>query len=211
MWRVAAAAMAVLLPASAAAQTIEIGGGAAWTGGYDAGSRNATETSNSSTGAAPTTLFTSSSRVPAVAGADARVAVYFGDRISAEGLFQFSRPNLRTTLGSDFENALPDVAVGAFSSYLFGGSLVYHFGSGRIVPFVLGGGGYLRLLDEDNVDVASGNEAHAGGGVKIWLGTGASRFGLRVDAQISSRSKSPGFEDKRRALPSFGAGVLYRF
>ena len=180
-------------------------------GGYDAGSRNATESSNSSTGAAPTTLFTSSSRVPAAAGVDARVAVYFGDRLSAEGLFQFSRPNVRTTLGSDFENALQEVAVGAFSSYLFGGSLVYHFGSGRIVPFVLGGGGYLRLLDEDNADVATGNEAHAGGGVKVWLGSGASRVGLRVDAQISSRSKSPGFEDKRRALPSFGAGVLYRF
>ena len=212
--------MLVLVAASAAAQPyqprphpggIEIGGGAVWTGGYDAGRRNATESANSSTGGSPITLFTSSSRVPAVTGVDARAALYVGDRVAFEGLFQFARPNLRVTLDSDFENALPEDAVGAFSSYLFGGSVLYHFGDGRVVPFVLGGGGYLRLLDEDNAEVVTGNEAHAGGGVKIWFGTGATRLGLRLDAQISARSRSPGFEEKRRMLPTFAAGLLYRF
>ncbi|HET7695873.1 MAG TPA: outer membrane beta-barrel protein [Vicinamibacterales bacterium] len=207
----AIAAAALLFPASAAAQSVEISGGVAWTGGYEAGSRNATETANSSTGGSPITLFTSSSRVKSVAGVDARVGVNFGSRVGVEGLFQFFQPELRVTLGSDFENALPEQAVGSASTYLFGGSLVYHFGSGRIVPFLLGGGAYLRQLDEDNAQVTTGNEVHGGGGVKIWLGSGAPRFGVRVDAQASVRSTSPGFESTRRVLPAVNAGLIYRF
>lgn len=198
-------------PGSTAPGRIEIGGGIVWTGGYEAGSLDATESANSSTGGSPLTLFTTRSRVPAATGVDARVAYYFGSRFSAEGLFQFSQPKLRVKTDDDFENAVATEVVGTVSSYLFGGSLVYHFGSGKVVPFILGGGGYLRLLDEDYAEVISGNEAHAGGGVKIWLGSGATRLGLRVEAQLSSRSKSPGFEDKRRALPAMSAGLLFRF
>ena len=94
---------------------------------------------------------------------------------------------------------------------LIAGSLLYHFGEGRVVPFVSGGGGYLRQLDEDNADVLTGNELHAGGGLKVWFGTGANRLGLRLDAQASSRSKSAGFEQKRRILPVLGAGLIYLF
>jgi hypothetical protein len=216
------AAAIALAPGYAAAQpypggtaphfgTIEIGGGAVWTGGYDAGSGSAMESSNSTTGAPAVTLFTSRARVPAVTGIAARAAVYLGSRVSAEGAFQFSRPTLRVSLGEDFENAADEEAVGGLSSYLFGGSLVYHFGSGQVVPFVLGGGGYLRQLDEDNAQVLSGNEVHAGGGVKMWFGSGARALGLRVDAQVSARSKSAGFEEKRRVLPVLGAGLTYRF
>lgn len=206
-----AAAQMYVGSAAPHAGTVEIGGGVVWTGGYDAGGGDATESSNSSTGGSPITLFTSSARAQAVTGMDVRAAVYLGSRLSAEGLFQFSRPSVRVRLDDDFENALPQVAVGSFSSYLFGGSLVYHFGTGRVVPYVLGGGGYLRLLDEDNAEVNSGNEAHAGGGVKIWFGSGGNTLGLRVDAQISARSKNPGFEDKRRVLPAVAAGIAYRF
>lgn len=202
---------ALLLPAPAAAQGIEIGGGVAWVGGYSAGGRDATETANSSTGGGPITLFTSSSRVTSASGFDAHAGVWLGSRVAAEGLFQYSRPTLRVKLQNDFENALPEDAVGAFATYLFGGSVLYHFGSGRVVPFVLGGGGYLRYLDEDNMEAVTGNEVHAGGGVKIRLGSGAAGFGVRVDAQASVRSTSPGFEDTRRVLPALSAGLTYRF
>jgi hypothetical protein len=211
-----------LIPAYAAAQpylgsasphrgSIEIGGGVVWTAGYDAGSGSAMESPNTTTGAAPLTLFTTSAKVPAVAGVEARAGVYLGPRLSAEAAFQFSRPQLRVTLDDDFENAAAQEAVGGLSSYVIVGSLLYHFGSGRVVPFVSGGGGYLRQLDEDNADVLSGNELHAGGGVKVWFGTGESRLGLRLEAQASARSKSAGFEEKRRLLPVFGAGLVYLF
>jgi hypothetical protein len=75
----------------------------------------------------------------------------------------------------------------------------------------MGGAGYLRQLDEDNADVLTGNELHGGGGVKVWFGTGKGRLGVRVDARASSRSKSAGFEQKRRILPVVGAGLVYLF
>ena len=216
----AAVAAVLLLPAAAAAQPyapaphpgwLELGGGVVWRGGYDAGRATATESSNSSTGAAPITLFTARSRVPAVAGVEARAGLFPGDRVSVEAVFQFSRPSLRVTLDDDFENAEQQEAVGGLSSYVVAGSLLYHFGAGRVVPFVSGGGGYVRELDEDNAGVLSGSEVHGGVGVKVWFGTGANRLGLRVDAQASVRSRSTGFEPKRRILPVLGAGLIYRF
>jgi hypothetical protein len=211
-----------LAPASAGAQaypgttaahagSFEVGGGVVWTGGYEAGSAAAMESPNSSGGGTPLTLFTSSARVPAVAGVEARAGIYLGARVSAEAAFQFSRPRLVVSLRDDFENAAPQEAVGGLSSYAIAGSLLYHFGSGRVVPFVSGGGGYLRQLDEDNADVLTGNEVHGGGGVKVWFGRGRSGLGLRVDAQASSRSKSAAFEQKRRILPVLGAGLVYLF
>jgi hypothetical protein len=218
----AAALAALLLPMPAAAQpyigsaaphggSIEIGGGVVWLGGYDTGDPSATETSNSSTGGAPLTLFATTSRVAPATGVDARAAVYLSSRAAVEGLFQFARPELRVRITSDFENAADTTAVGRTSSYVFGGSLVYHFSTGRIVPFVIGGGAYLRQLDEDNAAVLTGNEVHAGGGVKVWFGTGPRALGLRLDAQASSRSRSAGFEEKRRLLPTLSAGLSYRF
>jgi hypothetical protein len=215
-------AAVLLIPGDAAAQpylgrpvphagSVEIGGGVVWTAGYDAGDRDAIESPNSTSGGAPLTLFTSSARVPAVAGVDARAGVYLSTRVSVEAAFQFSRPKLHVTLDDDFENASAEEAVGGLSSYVIAGSLLYHFGSGRVVPFVSGGGGYLRQLDEDNADVLTGNELHGGGGVKLWFGTGGNRLGLRLDAQASSRSKSAGFEQKRRLLPVVGAGLIYLF
>lgn len=216
------AVLAMLLPAFASAQpylgtsapragSLEISGGVVWTAGYDAGSRDATESRNSATGGEPLTLFSSSARVSPAAGIEGRAGVYLGARVSAEAAFQFSRPSLRVTLGDDFENATAKEAVGGLSSYLIGGSVLYHFGRGRVVPFVMGGAGYLRQLDEDNAEVLTGNELHGGGGVKVWFGTGQSRFGVRLDARASSRSRSAGFEQKRRVLPVVGAGLVYLF
>ena len=215
----AAVTILLILPATAAAQQysprphtgpFEISGGPIWTGGYDAGSGDANLSSNSTTGASPITLFTSSARVSSATGVEARFGIDLASNISAEGTFQYSRPTLAVDLGDDFENATAVEAEGRVASYLFSGSVLYHFGSGRVVPFVIGGAGYLRQLDEDNANVLSGSEIHGGGGVKIWFGS-SSRFGVRADAQMSSRSKSAGFEDKRRILPVLGASVIYRF
>jgi hypothetical protein len=69
----------------------------------------------------------------------------------------------------------------------------------------------LRQLQEDASDALTGTEFHGGGGVKVWFGTAARRFGLRIDAQASSRSKSIAFEQKRRIVPTAGMGITYLF
>jgi hypothetical protein len=140
-----------------------------------------------------------------------QLGIYLGRRVSVEAAFQYSRPILRASVTSDFEAAPDTDADEKLTTYVVGGSLLYHFGTGRLVPFVSGGGGYLRQLHEENSDLLTGSEIHAGGGVKYWLGTGTHRFGLRVDAQASARSKSVAFEQKRRILPSVAAGLTFQF
>ena len=192
------------------AGTFEIGGGVLWSAGYDAGGLSALETRNTTMGPGPLTLFETNSQMLSAAGVGAQIGVYLGRRVSVEGVFQYSRPILRLRPASDFENADPVNIDGVVTTYVAGGSLLYHFGDGRVVPFVAGGGGYLRQLHEDNAVVVTGSEIHAGGGVKVWFGS-ASRIGVRLDAQVSSRDKAVAFEEKRRIIPTAGAGITVRF
>lgn len=189
----------------------EFGAAAVWTGGYDAGGTPALETRNPTTGTAPLTLFNLSGDVLSAAGVEGRIGYFFTPRLAAEGVFQYTRPVLRASLSDDFENATGTVADESVSSYLFGGSLLYHFGSGRVMPFVQGGAAGLRQVHEDSSEMVSGLEIHGGGGIKWWFGDGNRRFGLRLDALVSSRSKSVGFEEKRRILPTVSGGLSYLF
>lgn len=192
------------------AGTFEIGGGVLWSQGYDAGSSSALETRNTTAGTGPLTLFETDSNMLSATGVGAQIGVYLGRRLSAEGLFQYSRPILRLRPTSDFENADAINIDGQVTTYVVGGSLLFHFGDGRVVPFVSGGAGYLRQLHEDNAVVVTGSEFHGGGGVKVWFGS-ASRIGLRLDAQVSSRDKAVAFEQKRRIIPTVGAGLAVQF
>ena len=204
--------MLLCLPAVAAAQRIEVGGSFVITGGYDAGQQSAFETPNSTNPNAPgLTLFTTTSTVTTANGVEGRLSVNVSRRVAVEGSFQIAWPKLQTRVADDFENAPSGTLEGHFTSYLGGASLVYHFGTGRFVPFVAGGGAYLRQLDDDNAGVVSGAEIHGGGGVKYWFGSRRRSFGLRADAQLSSRDHSIGFEDKRQTIPTIGVGLNYRF
>ncbi|HEX9365210.1 MAG TPA: hypothetical protein VF921_01210, partial [Vicinamibacterales bacterium] len=187
----------------------EIGGGGVWTRGYEAGSAIAATLATPSGGTFP--LFVVNARVLSASGAAAHVGIYLGRRVSVEARFEYSRSMFRASLTKDFEST-PDTGAGAtIRSYLVGGSLLYHLREGRFVPFVSGGGGYLRQLHEANADLLTGAEVHAGGGLEYWLGTAAHRFGLRVEGAASARSRSVAFEQKRRMLPSVTAGVSYQF
>jgi len=185
----------------------EIGGGVTWTGGFDAGGLDALET-RPGAGSTPLTLFATDSRVTAAAGVRAHAAWFLTPRLAIEGAGEYSRPALETTISNDFERATGSVAEIDVASYVFGGSVLLHFGARRLVPFVFVGAGYLRQLDGDGTGAVTGAEFHGGGGVKYAL---SSRVGLRVDGGISSRDTSMAFEVKRRTLPVIGASVAYRF
>jgi hypothetical protein len=219
--RLVIALMVAASPAAASAQpvyigketphrgTVEIGAGGVWIGGYDAGNTQATLTRPGTE--IPLTLFAVESRMRSAPGAEAHLGIFLSRRVSLEGAFQYSRPILRAQVKSDFESA-PDTDVeGVVVTYLARGSLLYHFGTGRFVPFVSGGGGYLRQIDDENADLVTGTEIHAGGGIKYWFGSGGRRLGLRMAAVVSSRQKSVAFEQKRRMIPSVGAGLALQF
>jgi hypothetical protein len=159
----------------------------------------------------PLTLFAVNGEMLSAPGAAAQLGLFLSSRVSVEGAFQYSRPILRARITDDFEGAADTDVDGVVVTYLAQGSLLYHFGGGRLVPFVSGGGGYLRQIDDENSDVVSGTEIHAGGGLKYWFGSGGRRVGLRFDAGVSARSKSVAFEQKNRILPSAGAGIAFQF
>jgi hypothetical protein len=205
----------LLVPAAAAAQdmphrgTWELGAGAVFTGGYDAGSATATLTRPGS--GSPLTLFALKGDMLSAPGASAQLGLYLSGRVSVEGAFDYSRPVLRALVTDDFEGASDTPVDGVIVTYLARGSLLYQFRRGRFVPFVSGGGGYLRQIDDANADVTTGHEIHAGGGVKYWFGTGGHSLGFRLDAGMSARSKSVAFERKRRIVPTMGAGIAFQF
>ena len=200
-------ALAVAPSASAQAR-FEIGASLTWTGGFDAGGVDALETRNPSTGTSPLTLFGTSSRVGSAAGARGHVAFFVTSRVAVEAAFEYSRPVLATAIVGDFENATGTEATNRISSYLAGGSVLYHFGTARLVPFVSGGAAWSRQLDDDRVSEATGTEFHAGGGVKYRL---SDHLDVRGEAAVSSRDKSLAFEDKRRTVPIVAAGAAFRF
>jgi Outer membrane protein beta-barrel domain len=192
--------------------TFEVSGGGLWTGGYSFETVSANETRNPTTGSGPLTLFQGEPRLDGGGGAEAHLGVYLGRQVSVEGGFQFSRRSLLVRTSNDFESAPDTTASASVTQYVIDGSLLYHFGSGRLIPFVSGGAGYLRQLIQDGSTVETGNEIHGGGGVKYWLGAGR-RFGVRAEVRLSSLSGGLSLDGttKRRFVPTFSGGVAYLF
>ena len=192
--------------------TFEVSGGGLWTGGYSFEAVSANETRNPTTGSGPLALFQGEPRLDGAGGAEAHLGVYLGRHVSVEGGFQFARPSLSVHTSNDFENAPETTASASVTQYVIDGSLLYHFSSGSLTPFVSGGAGYLRQLIQDDSIVETGNEIHGGGGVKYWLGAGR-RFGVRAEVRLSSLGGGLSLDGttKRRFVPTIGGGVAYLF
>jgi hypothetical protein len=217
----------ILFPAAAFAQgwigtpsphagSVEISGGLPWSAAYDIGARDAEETRNIGAGGDPFVLFATTSRVSAATGAVGRVGVYLSQSVAVEGGLQYLRPSFETRVSDDAEQAADVVASERTTRYVADGSLVVHltplsFAGGKGVPFVLGGGGYIREVHDRNELIDTGSEYHAGVGLKLWFGGGPHRFGLRGEFGVSSRKGGFDFETARRTVRTAGASVIYLF
>lgn len=195
---------------------VEISAGGAFTGRMDLGATDAEQTRNINTGTGRFVLFSTASEVEAAPSAVVRGAVYLTRAVAIEAGFHYSRPRLSVRLSGDAEQAPAVTARETLSRYVVDGSLVLHltglsFAGGRGVPFLAGGGGYLRELHEQNELMQTGREYHAGGGVKLWMGSRRPRVGLRLDGGLSLRSGGADFSAGRRAMPTAGASILYLF
>jgi hypothetical protein len=220
-------ALVAVWPADAAAQvwigsdapqrgSVEISGGVVSFGGFDLGTRNAEETRNINTVTGPFALFAADSRVAGAPGAQIRVGVYLSKAISLETGLQFGRPMLSSRLSSDAEDAPGVTADEPMTRYLVDGSLLLHlthlsFAGGRGVPFLSGGGGYLRELHERNEYVETGREYHASAGLKLWFGQRTPRFGVRADVGASMREGGTDFRSGRRTVPTAAVSLSYLF
>jgi hypothetical protein len=211
-----------LLPAPVAAQVFvgqakpragsaEIGGGGFWLAGQDLASSTATLTSNPSSGSSGFDLFDADPSVDPAFGANATLGVYLTPSLAIEGGFQYSRPKLTVRLSNDVEDAPGVTASETINSYLFTGSLVYHFAAhGQTVPFIAGGAGHIRDVHEGNELVETGVEYHGKAGIKSWFGR-RRNVGFRAEGGVSIRDGGFSPDEDRRMAPFAGASLLYLF
>lgn len=220
--RIAALGAALaLLPGAVSAQVFvgrakpragsaEISGGGFWLAGQDLTSVPATLTSNPSSGLSGFDLFAADPSVDQSFGLNATLGVYLTPSLAIEGGFQYSRPKLKVRLTSDAEDA-PDLSASeTINSYVFTGSLVYHFAPhARTVPFIAGGAGHVRDVHAGNELIETAVEYHGKAGIKSWFGA-RKAFGLRAEGGVSIRDGSS-FDDERRVAPFAAASLLYLF
>ena len=193
---------------------IELTAGGMWSPGFETGSRTAGLTRGGR--ADLFELFTSDGEVNGFPGLHARIGFRLARAVSIEGGVRVAKPKLSYRLAGDAESAADETATETLSHYVFDGSLSYHvlraaFAGGRGVPFVSGGGGYVRELHEGNQLVETGREYHGTAGVNYWLGTGRRRAGLRVEAGVSVRDGGFDPREGTRALPIVLAGATFLF
>jgi hypothetical protein len=198
------------------AGSVEFSGGVVYAQGYDLGSSTASLTRNPTTGSSPFDLFSARAEVDPTPGVQAKLGVYLSRGVSIEGGVQYSRPVLGISVSGDAEGADAITATETITRYVFDGALVIHllpmsFAGGRGVPFVTGGGGYVRELHEGNELAETGRQYHAGAGVKLWFGERRRRVGVRGEVGVALREGGSDFSDGRRTVPTVGASLLYLF
>ncbi len=175
---------------------LEIAAGGLWLGGASLGEGDAALLSNG-TGATPTPyrLFTTHGRFAGAPGIEARVGVALSRTWSVEASVVFARPEVRTAVSGDVEQAAALTARERIDQYFIDVGMVRHlrrwtFG-GRAVPFLAAGAGYLRQLHQDRYLVESGQVYRAGGGMTFWLHARDHGVGRAVALRLDGRAHVP--------------------
>jgi hypothetical protein len=140
-------------------------------GGGDLGEGKAQLLTNEAPSGSTTALFTTSARIDAAPLLEGRVGVRLSRNVWVEAGASYARPDFAVDIAADIEGA-PDVtATSMLTQVTVDASLHYRWNQpgGRIAPFVLAGGGYLRQLDDTRATAETGWLAQGGGGVIVRL------------------------------------------
>jgi hypothetical protein len=188
---------------------------AGWLGG---GGLGAAAANLRTSGSGDYLLFTTDTRFAAAPMIEARVAYPLTSRYTIEGRFGFSRPELRTSISGDVENAPALRVAEPVDQYTFEGALVVMLSGLRfasLVPFASGGAGYLRQLHEGQTLVEEGVAYHVGGGVKRPLFARqrglVKAAGVRGDARLYVFSHGVEFDGGARLQGSVLGSVFVTF
>lgn len=211
---IAAVVLAAAPPAAAQARkgSWEIAPGAVWFSGIDLGGSAATL---ERPGGGEFELFTTNTRIEPALGAAATISFFVRPRLAVEAGVSYARPNAATRVADDAENAAPLTATVGLQQYLIEGNLRWYLARPRAGwrPFLRGGGGYLRQLDDSSAHVETGAVGQAGLGADRAFRERAAgrlrRIGLRLDARVQGRSG--GFDVNDTLRIGFAAGALMFF
>lgn len=213
---------AVLLVASAAvAQTdppvhrLQLGAGVGFFGGAALGDADA----NLRTATAdPFRLFTTSTEQAGTIGLDLHAAVDLTRRFGLEAHTLFARPDVRTSVTNDAENAPAVDAIEQLDQYLIDGGVVvrlHELRMGNWVPFATAGAGYLRQLHEGLILSEHGHLFYFGGGARRVLMLRPKGFvrglGVRGDVRLDILSDGITTENKTRKHGSASGSVFVVF
>jgi hypothetical protein len=226
--RLVTLALLVLLAAPVNAQTqrasqparFSVAGGVLWAGGYSTGIVGATLRRNAPGTTTPPgfTLFTAETSVERAVGVDARFRYAVTRAFDIEAGGTFSQPRLIARIDRDEEADPVELGDQRLSQFTLEGSVLWHLTpinlGARARPFVIGGIGYLRQLDQDRSAAETGTVGRIGAGVNYWLRsdhTTRRGFGVRGEASLQIRSGGYRFEDKVHMGPAISVLGTFGF
>lgn len=198
---------------------LTVAGGIVWSGSYAVGD-NTAELRQSALGANPPpfTLFRAESSLGSAVGLEGRIGVALSPSIAIEGAVSWSKPQIDVTIVDDVEGGNAAFEGETTSQYIVEASVVWTLPfvreDARLRPYVIGGGGYLRQLHEDNTLVETGQIYHVGGGAEYLLrGQDGRRrpLGVRGDVRAYIRKDGIEFEDKVRTYSAVSALMFFAF
>jgi hypothetical protein len=218
---VAALAVALLGATTAGAQEsaastgrYEVAVGIRMTGARGLGGVDAKE---AGAGGGPYTLFTTNTRLAALTGLEGRIGVGLWRSLQVEGAASYGTSELQTSIGGDVEGFAPVTATEPTKQLVVEAALVAHLvpRTHRVVPFVAGGGGYVRQLFSAQTLAQTGRSYFAGGGVDVILERSTRRAakaaGIRVDVRAVVHTGGVTTSGRRSVAPSLGTSFFFRF
>lgn len=195
---------------------VEVGVGGVLAAGAPLGS--ATADLRPATGQVPFRLFATDTRLATASHVELRLGMALVRRIEVEGRVSFGRPELRTTISADAESAEGSLVAERIEQWAVDAALLVMLDElrfGGAVPFVSGGGGYLRQLHEGRTVVDDGHLLHVGGGVKHWFVTrprGAVRAaGIRLEGRLAHIEGGFSLDARARRQLAASAGFFMVF
>jgi hypothetical protein len=182
--------------------------GVVWLGPAGAGTFDATYTTPTGN---PATQFSLDKSIGQGLGGSARLARQLSPRVSAEVTGSWLRPEFRTRLSDDVDDAADATARQRVDRFtVVGGATIAITRGARWQTFARGGAGWLRELSDDQTLYADGLVLQAGGGAMLAFGraragqaTAATRrgpAGLRFDVWLDVRRGGLEFAERRYVL-----------
>lgn len=203
----------VVMPLAAQAQTarLEFAVGAAVSGASSAGSTRADLLDSAGN---PVTLFEATHRTSVGVGVDAGLLYRLRPRLALEFSGSWTRPDLETKIGGDFEGA--DDTTLSLGMHRFSAEVatVRHFNRrGAAEPYVRAGVGWFRELTTDRALVDDGLAGHVGAGFKYWVRDGQpgwlGQIALRAEGRLVMRHGGIELGDTGlRWSPAASAGLV---
>ena len=193
----------------------EVSAGARWVGPIAFGTSAATETTF---GGGKRTLFESSSQLDASIGGSVGVGVQLTRGLRAEVSVAYSPTGLSTRISGDVEGVADLTVKAPVTQFLVEGGLQARparWAHGRLSPFVTGGMGYLRQLNDGRTLVETGRAWYFGGGLYYERAATHPRrlkaTGVRADLRALVLRDGVAPDDTWRGAPAITASVFARF